>query len=304
MNAQYKTFEYHFRDQKLYEDYYCLCSIGREYRTDPSYFFDCRNVSERQCVFQYTVSGEGCIDLGRQRYTLRKGQAFLIEKPGPYLYYLPKGSDHWEIIFLALNLSSISVWRDLTEKYGRIVDIQEDSSVMQYWNELYELSLRNEMDNFFKCSAYAYSFMMYLNDTLQKNMGSLIAGNVVLNCANIIHSRYQEDLSLPYLASLCGVSETQLSKKFKISYKMSPIQYLIRHRIDVACSILLRSREKIEEVALKVGFKDANYFTRMFKKQLGVTPKEYRKREYTRTVHSSANQHILLTKAPKNSGED
>lgn len=44
----------------------------------------------------------------------------------------------------------------------------------------------------------------------------------------------------------------------------------------MACALLLRSNEKVEDIAVKVGFHDPNYFTRMFKQLMGVTPREYR----------------------------
>lgn len=60
MDTQYKSIEYQFRDQRLYEDYYALYSIGWEYWASPEvYYRDCRNSADKQCVFQYTVSGEG-----------------------------------------------------------------------------------------------------------------------------------------------------------------------------------------------------------------------------------------------------
>lgn len=298
-NKVYKSFEYHFRDQRLYEDYCSLYSIGREYWRDAeAYHFDCNNVRDRQCIFQYTVSGEGAIVIGKKSYSLSPGQAFLIEKPGSYLYYLPKNSDHWEVEYIALNLSSINIWRDITEKYGRIIELDRNSSAMKYWDYLFELSLNDEMNNFFMSSAYAYTFMMSLNDTLKKKDEMMTANNAVLNCVNLIHENYHEDLSLQYLAGLCSVSTSYLSKKFKLSYKMSPIQYLIRRRIEVASSLLLRTDDKIEEIAHKVGFKDANYFARMFRQNVGVSPKEFREKEYTMVVKERKNEHLLFEQSP------
>jgi hypothetical protein len=89
MEKQYKSYEYHFRDQRLYDDYCSLYSIGYEYWEDSSYYFDCKNVHVKQCIFRYTVSGEGAIEINRKTYPMKAGQAFLIEKPGPYKYYIP-----------------------------------------------------------------------------------------------------------------------------------------------------------------------------------------------------------------------
>ena len=72
MDTQYKSREYQFRDQRLYEDYYALYSIGWEYWASPEvYYRDCRNSADKQCVFQYTVSGEGTLVCDRSTYQLR-----------------------------------------------------------------------------------------------------------------------------------------------------------------------------------------------------------------------------------------
>jgi AraC-like DNA-binding protein len=298
MEKQYKSFEYHFRDQRLYDDYCSLYSIGYEYWEDPSYYFDCKNVHVKQCIFQYTVSGEGAIEINGKTYPMKAGQAFLIEKPGPYKYYIPKHSSHWELKFIALNLASIKYWRDITEKYGRMIHMNDNSEVLQYWNLIYQLSLQNKMNSFFMSSSYAYTFMMQLSEALKTEMDNTYSSDIIQNCIDVIHDNYDKELSLHYLAELCSMSESQLNKRFKETHKMAPIQYLVNHRIEVACALLLRTDDKIEAVASKVGFKDANYFTRTFKKIMNVTPREFREKECTQIVKESKENHVLVEKPP------
>lgn len=71
---------------------------------------------------------------------------------------------------------------------------------------------------------------------------------------------------------------------------ISPIQYLNRYRIEVASSLLLRSHGRIEEVAHEVGFSDSNYFSRVFKKVIGFSPREYRQQEVRRKVEDHTIQ--------------
>lgn len=102
---QYKSIEYQFRDQRLYEDYYALFSIGWEYWASPEvYYRDCRTSAYKQCVFQYTVSGEGTLVYNQKAYAIKPGQAFLIERPGQYQYYRSPNAKHWELKFITLNI--------------------------------------------------------------------------------------------------------------------------------------------------------------------------------------------------------
>lgn len=299
VSRTYKSFEYRFRDQKLYEDYCSLYCIGFEYLKNPElYYHDCNRDPEKMCVFQYTVSGEGTLVVEKTAHTIRAGQAFIIEKPGPYTYYLPKKSDHWEVKYLGLNLKSINIWSDLTRDYGRILQIDGKSDVMKYWDHLYNLSLEDKMDNFFMSSAYAYTFMMKLNYTLKKSAENKKNVDIIQRCTDVIYNNYMEDLSLQELSDICMVSPSQLTKKFKQSYKVSPIQYLINHRIKVACSLLLRSNSKIQNIAVMVGFKDANYFSRVFHNQMGMSPREYREQECNKIVRSKETEHMYLEIPP------
>ena len=284
-HPEYKSIEYKFRDQRFYEDYYSLYSIGWEYWSESkTYYQDCRVATERQCVFQYTVSGEGILEYNRKKYRMKPGQAFLIERPGNYQYYRAKDASHWEIQFITFNMASLKIWRDITEQFGRIVEIPRNSAVLLYWNKIYEIAIRDGMNSFFLASGYAYQFMMNLYETLNTEIKKYSASDIVQNCVNMIQTEYRNPLSLEYLAEECGVSVSYLSKLFRRSLQTSPIQYLNRHRIEIACSLLLRGNMRVEDVAHEVGFSDHNYFIKAFKKAKGSSPRAYREKEFTRVV--------------------
>ena len=289
MDKQYRSIEYKFRDQRIYTNYYALASIGMEYWPKGSlYHRNCRNAQERQCVFQYTVSGEGALRYNNRTYSMRPGQAFLVEKPGMFTYYLPDASDHWEFKYIAMNLDSLNIWRDITQRFGRIVNLKPDCDLMQFWDRLYHQALNNQMGSFFQASAVAYEFMMRLMYTLQKQETKSADNSVPQKCLELIQSNYNQELTLDALAAACAVSPSYLNRKFREVYGTSPIQYLIRHRVDVAASLLLRENLQVAEVSQEVGFRDPNYFTRRFKQITGVSPSKYRLTESIRTVDDTS----------------
>jgi len=84
------------------------------------------------------------------------------------------------------------------------------------------------------------------------------------------------DLALDALPRLAGVSDAYLRRIFKKQYSISPAGYVIRERIRLAKDFLLRiDGIRIAEVAEKVGYHDPLYFSRLFKKQTGLSPSEY-----------------------------
>ncbi len=89
---------------------------------------------------------------------------------------------------------------------------------------------------------------------------------------------YKEEITLHAIAKVVHLNPAYFSMLFKRETGVNFIDYLNQHRITVACSLLLDVTQNIAQVAEKSGFKDARYFSKLFKKQVGMTPTEYRLR--------------------------
>ncbi|RIX59270.1 response regulator [Paenibacillus nanensis] len=94
--------------------------------------------------------------------------------------------------------------------------------------------------------------------------------------AEMIHRYYAEDISLQSVAGQINVHPAYLSRIFKQEKGENFISYLTRVRIERAKSILESRNYKIYEVADKVGYHNYTYFSKLFKKVVGVSPEEYR----------------------------
>lgn len=76
---------------------------------------------------------------------------------------------------------------------------------------------------------------------------------------------------------MAGLGETRFRKLFKEQTGKSPGEYLRDMRMNLAARRLLLSAESVNDIAYSVGYEDANFFIRVFKKYFGVTPNQYRK---------------------------
>ena len=94
---------------------------------------------------------------------------------------------------------------------------------------------------------------------------------------NYIHNHYDKNITLEELAALENVSISHFRKLFKKSVDISPQEYIIQQRINMACKLLAQSSMSNEEVSNKVGYNDPFYFSRIFKKKTGMSPKQYHK---------------------------
>jgi two-component system response regulator YesN len=100
---------------------------------------------------------------------------------------------------------------------------------------------------------------------------------IVLEAEKIMQKRFAESLTLHTVAAEVHVTPVWLSKLFKKEKRKTFLEYLTDIRIMKAKEMLGEVKYKIYQISYQVGYKDPVHFSKLFKKQLGCTPKEYRK---------------------------
>jgi len=91
-----------------------------------------------------------------------------------------------------------------------------------------------------------------------------------------IQQNHARDLSRQEIAKAVGVSKNYLTQIFHQELDISPWEYLTRYRIKEAKDLLHSTDASIADIATRVGFDDASYFGRVFRKQVGCSPLTYR----------------------------
>ncbi|MNW39064.1 HTH-type transcriptional activator Btr [compost metagenome] len=98
---------------------------------------------------------------------------------------------------------------------------------------------------------------------------------------------YNEQLSIGQLAQLANITPKYFVDLFKKTYGQSAMDFVTDLRINRAKRYLQESEEKLRDIALMVGYKDEFYFSRKFKKEVGVSPSEYIKNSRRRVAATS-----------------
>ena len=89
----------------------------------------------------------------------------------------------------------------------------------------------------------------------------------------------ERSLTLREIAGYVGLSTSALSAKFKAATGHSPLQYFNLMKMRRACELLDTTSHTIAQISLKLGIEDPYYFSRLFSKTMGVSPKAYRQRQ-------------------------
>ena len=101
----------------------------------------------------------------------------------------------------------------------------------------------------------------------------LRVGNVI----GALENDYAKDWKLDDLLDIAHMSRSNLMRVFRKATGQTPIEYLIRLRIQRAMAMLRNTDLNITEVALETGFNDSNYFTRQFRRVIGESPRDFRR---------------------------
>jgi len=102
-----------------------------------------------------------------------------------------------------------------------------------------------------------------------------VVDNPIIEILRYINENYTQDINIKTISRLFNISESSLSHNFREHVGKSVYEYILYKRIIMAKE-LMYSTASLTEIAFKCGFKDYSNFLRVFKKQNGISPKEYR----------------------------
>lgn len=130
------------------------------------------------------------------------------------------------------------------------------------------------------CSAALLELLILISrqyePPMQSNM-SATTETAVLQAAHWIETHLDENVSLPLLASITDMSEGHLSRHFSARMGMGVVDYQHQLRIEEACRLLRLTNMSITDIAVRSGYLETAYFSRCFKKIMGISAREYRK---------------------------
>ena len=102
------------------------------------------------------------------------------------------------------------------------------------------------------------------------------SNSVIERAKEYIEKNFKKDISLDEVSQEVDMSSYYFSKLFKEVSGYNFIEYVTNMRIDRAKELLSDGRLSMKEICMEVGYGDPNYFSRIFKKCVGVTPTEFR----------------------------
>ncbi len=219
----------------------------------------------------YVTSGRLTLYLNEKNVTLSNGESVFIPD-GVVHAGTPDNCEYMCVVFSASILHASQKSRSLTKQFKHPIVLNGNALIKSIFKEMsqkhygYELSVIGKL--------YLLAHKLIKTDT--KNV---IKSNTefekIKPAMLYIEDNYYKDVTLSDLAKMCSVTPNYFCRCFKVITSETPIEYIRRYRIERACEFLL-SGMSITDTAYACGFNDTSYFINVFKKHMGITPKQYK----------------------------
>ena len=273
-----------------------LYSLGR---VELGSWWNYENVNSPFTRVIYVTDGEVEITIGEMRYKLAAGNMVLVPPFVPANYYCPERADHYYIIFRAelahgLELFSLpNIARNMVPVedrdwcFRRLLEVNPDIALesfdpndLSYNEKIWQSEVsRERMSSAVLLETEGLLRVLlaaFLNPAQQNVMKDSSVDRLVKILA-YIENNLSRPITLEDMAREVSLHPTYFSDLFAKQMGERPISYLTRARIGKAQILLATTDKPIKNIAWDLGFKDANYFYRVFKKRLRLSPGEWRR---------------------------
>lgn len=234
--------------------------------------------------FYYLAEGFGKLSIESEIIEVYAGDLIIINSNIGHTFYLDKSITNIRV--LGFGIESISVAGLVDDLAKPINYFHIDNKDMSLKFEEYFEAIFGEFDG---------------NDIFAKSLANAIASTLIINLLrkyrksitvkhdkkvnrqidyikSYIDTNYNEDIKLEDLSSMAYMNKFHLISEFKQSYRITPIEYLILKRIEIAKNLLISTNQTMEEISALVGFNSQSYFNQVFKKKVDQTPSQFRRK--------------------------
>lgn len=260
-----------------------ILKVGREH-CDPKKLME--SSMRYYYSLHYVLYGSGSLIVGGKEVKLVKGDAFLVYR-GEDISYFPDPEDPWSYLWIDFNGQDLIGFLDdcgFTEEkpYIRIKDHANfvSTAVQPLIDGLDGGPAQALMT---AGNVFRFFAMLIRNDHKNHLRGRKLTVQQRLkefrDVLTFVNNNYRMNFPVQRVCEETFLSEFQLNSMFREFTGLTYVNYVNRYRISEAAEILLHEDIGIKEAAHRVGIEDVAYFSRLFVKWKGVSPRDYR-REY------------------------
>ena len=227
-------------------------------------------------VIEYIVSGTGYIEINGEKHQLNAGDAYVIH-PGDYCEYYADTDDPYKKYWV--NFTSQMHFSDFLSIYQINERIIRNIDLSKYFDEIFALEeISNLNENIF----LHFSKIIYdIFHTIAIHRATVMDArsfDLPVMVRNELKHSIQTPITIGELAKKFYRSKNDIISQFKKKYNVTPYAYLMDLRITMAKRLLMGTDKSIAKIAGELCFYSEFHFSNCFKKKVGESPSEYRKK--------------------------
>lgn len=250
-------------------------------------------------LFHYILSGTGTLMADdskgvTQTYSIKSMQGFMIF-PNQITTYVADKQLPREYVWLEFDglrvkslLDTIGLSLDKPVYHARNKSLREDMA-----NEMLYIS-RHKDESPFHLIGHLYLFLDYLLRSAadeQLEHGSKLREFYIHEALTYIEHNFQNEITIEDIAGVCGLNRTYFGKIFKEALGKTPQEFLLNYRMLKAAELLKLTSLSIGDVGLAVGYANQMHFSRAFKNNYGISPREWRYQNHINNTVDSDEEH-------------
>jgi AraC-like DNA-binding protein/mannose-6-phosphate isomerase-like protein (cupin superfamily) len=245
------------------------------------YHFRERENGTNENIFIYCEEGEGWVQHKGEKYLLHNNQAFILPANEAHAYGSGNSSP-WSIYWFHFKGDQVTLFSSII---GRLIHLPE-SDKSRYrdrfllFEEMYQnLAMGYSPENLEYvsfCLKYFLASIKYLSQ--YREVKNVKEADTIQKSILYMKEHLEDKITLKDIAGSVGYSVSRLGTLFLEKTSYSPMEYYNQLKIQRACSYLQFSDLKLKEIAFRLGFYDPFHFSKAFKQEMEITPKEYRER--------------------------
>lgn len=214
------------------------------------------------------IDGEGEFNFDNKRVTLTSGK----------LLYLPKGTDNdIYTITVTSRLINYNIYFDTACAMPQhaVLISPKTGNFPALYEKVYRIWTGKKQGYYYDAMAEAYKIFKLVYSAQLSYSPSKASARLSAVDDYISEHYCDSNFDCSVLQSMCGLSYSYFKKLFIEKYGMPPVKYITGLRIKRACELLLTNTFTVSEVAEMCGFENVYYFSNVFKRYLGASPKNY-----------------------------
>ncbi|MZQ82127.1 helix-turn-helix domain-containing protein [Paenibacillus sp. 5J-6] len=226
----------------------------------------------------YCKKGAGRIGSQDHEFMLHEGMIYISPPQITSTYNMI--SEPWDFIYLTFNGSLLHRFLFALQLVDANVYPLDDMQQMII-HEIVLFQKSHHKDRDYHGSGLLYMLLIKLKFSQDHSLHEDQKENKLMfsSIISFIKQNYQHDISLTMLANQMSITEQHFNRMFKKEYQMTPITYLTRYRLLKAKELLIRDDQMtVKDISEAVGFNSPSYFGAVFKKYVGCSPIELRKK--------------------------